>query len=295
MKTMQDQIFELLEDAGMNWSVNKEPLTLQSDQKETRFFGVVRSDNRNCFGTCTGRYEVFQNQEMAELAIRLQEETGYNPNGGNVFAEGARVMIDLKGKNEILEYPKVGDIMEKSIRITNTHDGTGSLRLAMGSLVLSCTNGMTRWVAHKETSIRHTTNMRHMVKAALKGFEIIQEEEKTFMDEIRRMIDKPISEQKVAQMINEITEIEVEKVNTTHAVWSSDQYSTRAINKARSLFDSIKEEIDYKGSNVWGLLNGVTHYTTHKGGRENTRQDSKVFGGLMRTDKKAYDLALQML
>lgn len=293
MRTMQEQIFDLLDSSEMNWKVNKEPLNLPSG-KETRFYGVVRSDNEECFGTCTDRYQVFQNDEMMELAVRLQDETGYLIQHGIVYANGARVSLDLKGKDEILEYPKVGDILEKSIRITNTHDGSGALRLAMGSTVLSCSNGMTRWVADQSTSIKHTTNMKGMVEKALIGFDVLKQEEITFMDEIKRMIDTPIDYKQVADMIFDVTAVEASEVKGGIG-WSSEKHSTRSVNKAVSLLDSIKEEINYKGANAWGLLNGVTHFTTHKGGREATREDSKVFGGLMKTDKKAYDFALSLV
>ena len=291
---MKDLINELLENSGLNFKVQKEPLKLP-DGKETKFFGVVRSDSRECFASTTDRYEIFQNEEMAELALLLSEQTGYEVGEGVAYGNGSRVSIDLKGKENFLEYPKVGDIIQNSIRITNTHNGTGSLRLALGSLVLSCTNGMTRWVDEKSASIRHTTNMRGMLDTALKGFELIQKEEQTFMDEIHKMIGTPVDAQMVSNMIEQVTNVDVNKTRKVGGIWKSEDYSTQAVNKAKSLFDSIKEEIDYKGANVWGLFNGVTHFTTHKAGTDKNRETAKVFGSLMNTDKKAYDLALSLV
>lgn len=295
MKSVEEQIFETLENGNLNWKVNKENLLLP-DGTKTNFFGAVRSDNRECLGTCTKQYEVFQNSEMIELAYKLSEETGYKMKESNCYADGRRVSVDLKGADKILEYKEVGDVVEKNIRITNTHDGTGSLRLALGSLVLSCTNGQTRWIADKKTSIRHTTNMRKMLDDALRGFEVVKQEEEKMGKEIDLMISKDIRKEDIRKMIEGIVEVDmglIGKDSTGNYV--SNEVSTRTLNKIKSVEESIIEECSYKGLNVWGLLNGITHYTTHKGGRNETREDSKVFGGLMRSDKKAYELAVGML
>ncbi len=295
MKSVEEQIFETLENGGLNWKVTKENLLLP-DGTETGFFGAVRSDNRSCLGTCTKQYEVFQNSEMIELAYKLSEETGYKMKNPNCYADGKRVSVDLKGSDKLLEYKEVGDVVEKNIRITNTHDGTGSLRLALGSLVLSCTNGQTRWIADKKTSIRHTTNMRKMLDDALRGFEVVKSEEKKMENEIDLMIEKEIRKEDIRQMIEGIVEVDMSLIGKdVEGNYTSKEVSTRKLNKIKSIEESIIEECSYKGLNVWGLLNGITHYTTHKGGRNETREDSKVFGGLMRSDKKAYDLAVGML
>ena len=294
MKTLEQEVFELLEKSKMNYSVVKEPLHLP-DGKQTQFFGVVRSDDKTCFGTCTDRYEVFQNHEMAELAFKIKEESGYKIDRSRVYRDGAKVSIDLVGEEVYLEYPKVGDLMQKSIRMTNTHDGSGALKLALGSLVLSCTNGMTRWVEGRGASIRHTTNMKSLIDNALRSFEFMQEKEQNFIDEIKKMIEVDVNENQIADLMQSITDVDVRKVSMSGGTWKSDEYSTRAINKTVSLFESIKEEIDYKGANAWGLLNGVTHFTSHKAGRDSSRSESKVFGGLMQTDKKAYDFCLNLV
>lgn len=294
--TLENQIQEFLEGNHLNLSVEKEKLVLQEDSKETGFFGIIRSDSRVCFGTCTDKYEVFQNSEMAELAFRLQEKTDYKIGMAPAYGVGNRVSIDLDGKDQILEYSKTGDVIKKSVRLVNSHDGSGSLRMALGSLVLSCTNGMTTWVKEKSANIRHTTNMRDLVEQALISFQLIKEQERTMMEKINEMIGLTATPDNVADVIQLITEVDPTKVKQHgNGSYSSDEYSTRRLNQAQTLMDSIREEMAYKGNNVWGLLNGVTHYTTHKAGSEKTRDTSKVFGNLMSLDRKAYDFSLELV
>ena len=287
---------ELLEQSNLNWNINKQPLFIQGPNEDfidtNGFFGAVRSDNNDCLGTFTDRYEVFQNSEMMELALRVSEATGYKFNSGKQIDNGRHVQIKLNGGHEILEYPKVGDIIEKKVEFRNSHDGSGSLKIAMGTVVLSCTNGMTRFVKDQQANIRHTTNMREMVEEALRTMELVEVGYKTMMDEIRRMIETPLEADHIAGLFDRVMGMQLEKISNN---WESEDYSTRALNKAQSLKDSIYSEVLEKGSNVWGLLSGVTHYTTHKAGTTARREKAKAVGSLLHVDNKAYDYALELI
>ena len=59
----KSEVEQTLDRFGMNWSVDKKPLQFLDgiDAYETDFFGVIRSDNKDCFGSVTKQYETFQN------------------------------------------------------------------------------------------------------------------------------------------------------------------------------------------------------------------------------------------
>ena len=75
------------------------------------------------------------------------------------------------------------------------------------------------------------------------------------------------------------------------SVWTGmqDKYSTRKMNQGQQLIRSVSEEMSYKGHTLWGLFSGVTHYTTHRGGSENTREKSKLMGSLQRVDQAVFN------
>jgi hypothetical protein len=289
---MQNHIEKLLNENNLNYEVGKEKLLLAQDQAETPFYAMLRTDTRDVFGTCKEVYTPFQNEELMELAWRIQEETGHTISEATSYGIGEKVEVRLKTKDEVLEYGEVGDILAKGIGLTNSHDGSGSLRIALQTKVLSCTNGMTRWVNDSKTSIRHTKKMGRMVEQALRGMEIIKEAEATMMEEIQRMIGTPVTAPAINRIMQEVVQVDMRKVTTA---WSSDDYSGRRVNLAKSLFESIEEEMQYKGSTMWGLLNGVTHYTTHKAGKDEKRDKRKVFGGLAAVDRKAYETVLELM
>ena len=112
------------------------------------------------------------------------------------------------------------------------------------------------------------------------------------MVKINRMIETPVQPEHIKQIILATTGIDADKINED---LTSDDYSTRKVNIVDSMLQSMEEEMSYKGVNVWGMLNGVTHYTTHKGGTDKGRDVSKVFGSLGEMDKKALDYAISFV
>jgi hypothetical protein len=57
--------------------------------------------------------------------------------------------------------------------------------------------------------------------------------------------------------------------------------STRSINVMDKLYNHIDREISDKGENVWGLMSGITSYTTHEisvPNRDNARVESILNG-----------------
>lgn len=296
MENIQQKTFDLLNNNGLNWSVEKMPLIFRRESEnghtshETPFFGMVRSDNNQTFGTCKGGYEVFQNSEMAEVAIRLEEESDYQIAKAYAYKGGAVVGVQLKGKERILEYPQKGDIISEFIHLNNSHDGSKSLSLAHGNKTISCSNLMIfrDQVVSKE-NIRHTSSMRAMVDQALVSMELIEESKKEIFANIIQMIEHELSASATANIISrisqEVTGVDLKEVN---ANWESDLYSTRSINNAKSLHESMIEELEYKGKNLWGVFSGLTHFTTHKYGADKNREYSKVMGSGNRLDNKIF-------
>jgi len=58
------------------------------------------------------------------------------------------------------------------------------------------------------------------------------------------------------------------------------------------LLASIQRETSYKGMTLWGLMSGVTHYTSHvqsAPNRENGRIESKLTGQAQNMDAVAFN------
>lgn len=63
------------------------------------------------------------------------------------------------------------------------------------------------------------------------------------------------------------------------------------MNQVNDMLMSVRNEMQTKGQNLWGLFSGFTHYTTHKGSapnRENGKLESKLFGTNQKIDSMAF-------
>lgn len=296
-ETLKERVFEVLDKNGLNWNVEKRPLSVFDDESqkhvESGFFGATRTDSKVVLGTCSDRYEVFQNSEMAEIATRVMDHTGFKLSKAQAFGNGKKIAITLQGKDRILEYPKRGDVVNTLYTLTNSHDGSASLQVKQAIKVVSCLNLEVFDHIHKgKESIRHTTNMRSMLDDTLIALEMVESQHETLFEQIERMIQKQIGASEIQEAVELVTDVDISQVPVSG---ESDLYSTRQVNKAKTLLDSINEEIDFKGANAWGLHSGITQFTTHKAGYDRTREESKIFGNNARIDRKSFEYATSLV
>lgn len=294
---------QLLDQFGMNYQVEKQQLILPSG-KLSNAFATVRTDTDTHFGTFTDSYEVYQNYELMELASNIASETGYDIKEGGTFRTGGRVRINLRAENSILEYKNVGDIIERGFDLTNTFDGSRPLSMSIRNKVLSCTNGMTRWVDGIKYNFRHSRNMRSLVNQSLEMLAALRIEEELMYTNINRMIEVKAKPQNVVDMVEFITKLKMSDIVKKGNNFETTQgISTRAKNEALTLLDCIYKEMGLresdshtpKGDNIWGLLSGVTYYTEHLAGSNARRAENKLFGRANVVDNQAYELALATL
>ena len=290
MKNVQ----EILAEAKLDFAVEKQPtfiFTKDMEVKDTGMYGLVNQNTNETYATVSDQYEILQNEQLAELTLRLAEQIGAKSVYARGYKGGKKSSLNIVEKETIIEYAQVGDIIESGINITNVHGG-GSIKVSNQSLVLSCTNGMTRALKDVTATVRHSKNMVHMLEQLLFINDKAEVEQLTMMEEIERMMNTEVQANDVSRMIHEIMNVDTRKIT---ALGTSVDYSNKKVEQTKSLLDSIKEEMEYKGTTAWGLLNGVTHYTTHKAGSDKSREDSKIFGSLAKADNKAYDFAMSLV
>ena len=99
------QAKQLLHKFNLDWNVEKFPLKFEtpivepitninySPMHDSGFYGVVRTDNNDCFGAFTDQYETFQNSELAELVLEIADAIGQPISNGAEFKGGRKVML----------------------------------------------------------------------------------------------------------------------------------------------------------------------------------------------------------
>lgn len=108
------------------------------------------------------------------------------------------------------------------------------------------------------------------------------------VENYRHLLKTPVTKELAAKVISIAADVDLNL--------PEDQISPRKRNIIHAVATSVSSEMSYKGENAWGLLNGVTHYTTHKAiGATENKIKSKMYGAFARIDKTVYDLLVGML
>ena len=280
----------MLETFGLDWYVKKEALTIADGSpkgEQTPFFATVRQDTREHFAAVKGSYEVFQNHELAELVHRVAGSMGHEVTNGGSFNGGGQVylQIALQDKNV------AGDRIQRWASGINSFDGSTALRWSPKTKTISCQN--TFWAAYHSmrNSVKHTTNMRQMVERSLRAIEEVQKADKNLFEIFARFANEDMTSDHIAGVVQKVTNVDLSQPQAQEQA----KHSTRTLNKATELMDSITGEVNSKGKTLWGLWSGLTHFTTHKSGADKNREKSKALGSLARVDNQVFEMMKELV
>lgn len=287
-----EAVAELLEKFGLRWSVSKQPLMLP-DGSETPFLAVVRDDTNQALTTCKDGYTPFQNSELAELLIRIGEQTGYGIHSGGMFNGGGKVYVQLSTGNSIKDIGENHSKVDGFITGINGHDGTTSLKWGSLTYTICCKNTFAMAKSQLQNTLRHTASIHDRVAQSLRQIEVVTQQEKTLFDQFLRLSSIPVNQSNIVAVVKDVTGVDLRKTTKE----AEADYSKYAVNRAGELTGSIASEMKSKGETLWGLFSGVTHFTTHKmptPKRENGRIESKYVGTGADVDNSAFARILEM-
>jgi len=279
----------MLEEFKLDWYVKKEPMLINhnGELEETPYYATIRQDSRQSFASVKAGYEVFQNHELAELVYRVAGHLGRKVTRGGSFNGGGQVYLQIEND----PWNVGNDRIQRWASGINSFDGSTALRWSPETNTISCEN--TFWMAYHsmENSVRHTTNMRQMIESSLKAIEGLNKAEQTLYEAFTRFTEWEAKSDHIKAVVQTATGIDMDKSQEE----AEKEYSTRALNTAQSLMESIVSETNSKGKTLWGLWSGVTHFTTHKAGSERTRDKSKALGHLAKVDNTVFEMMKQLV
>lgn len=280
-------VSDMLDKFDLNWRVEKTKLLLPSGD-DSSFFGIVRSDTQQCFTTCKDSYAPFQNSELAEMLIRISEKTGYNIHSGGLFNSGAKVYLQLESPNKIQGIGNNNDTVNGFLTGLNSHDGSTSLKWGETNITISCRNTFMAALRSLKSSARHTQAIHNRVEEAIRTLSGVIIEEKSLFDKFITLSEIAVDKKTIARVVKSISNVDI-------LADSQQEISTYQQNRVNDLLSSIASEMEQKGQTKWGLLSGVTNYTTHKmpvPKRDNARLESIYLGSGYQINNSAFELVL---
>ena len=277
-------IANLLSDTGNSWNVLDLPLTSTHEDGTiltTTSRGLFRSDNNLNLGVVGARYEVMQNEVLAETLVDLQSQFGGDLRGGNL-QDSKKVYFQLSlPQANIGNYQNNG--VKRYITCLNSHDGSSSIGFGSTNEVVICSN--TFHTALSDISkFRHTASSSERLAQAIEGFEKAMNSEAMIVDTFKMMATAPITqgiiEKVIANLFNPKGKTEI---------------STRTKNNVQMFGKAFKLELEQKkGETLWTLFNAVTRYTNHMEKKEKDLNHLMVGAGYKK-NLIAYNTILKWL
>ena len=238
--------------AGLDWEVNQEEVRTESGSKIPGYYANVRSSDGKVLGIVGNRYKIVQNSEAFEFTDSLiNGEVKYETAGS--LLGGKRVWLLAK----LPQYEILGDAVDPFIVFTNSHDGTGAIKVACTPVRVVCANTLNLALkdAKRSWSTRHMGDMQSKLDEAKRALELADEYIVTLGKE--------------AEMLSNVT-VNFDMINA--ALDKCFPVSENDTDRKKNLIEVIKntfiqfygaDDISKFSGTAWGAVNAMADMVSH--------------------------------
>ncbi|MBQ6996313.1 MAG: DUF945 domain-containing protein [Lachnospiraceae bacterium] len=240
--------------AGLNWKVKQEPIYTNKNEEIVGYKANVRNTDRKVLGVVTDRYKVIQNEEaFAFTDALLGEGVKYETAGS--LQDGRKVWLLARMPQE---YIISGERISPYLVFSNTHDGTGAVKVCATPIRVVCNNTLNLALATAKRSwtMVHTGDIRSKLQEAQDTLFKAQD----YMDKLGVAFDelrmKKLSDKQVMDYIQILLPIE-------------DGTSAQQVRNMNKLREDMKmryfDAPDLKSleKNGYRFINAVSDFATH--------------------------------
>lgn len=240
--------------AGLDWNVVQEAIYTPCREKIEGFKANVRDTDRKVLGVVSDRYKVVQNVEAFSFTDELLGH-GVRYETAGSLSGGRRVWLLARLPRE---YIIAGERISPYLVFSNTHDGSGSVKVAVTPVRVVCNNtlNLALETAQRSFSMVHTGNISDKITEARDT--LFKAE--SYMDRLGAEFEQ-LHQQKV-------TDAEVQKYIELLIPMESNATRTQEKNVNRLREDLATRYYDAPdlqkvGKNAYRFINAVSDFATH--------------------------------
>ena len=240
--------------AGLDWQVLQEPIYTDTGEIIPGYKANVRDRDRKVLGVVTDRYKIIQNYEaFAFTDTLLGNGVRYETAGS--LQEGKRVWILARLPRE---YIISGERISPYLVFSNTHDGSGAVKVALTPVRVVCNNtlNLALQTANRSWSMIHTGNIKDKIQEAEDTLFMAEEYMDRLGKEFEQLRRQKLTDSQVREYIEQLLPMEKDaspiQSKNTRQLWEDLQ---RRYNEAPDLQDV--------GNNAYRFINAVSDFATH--------------------------------
>jgi phage/plasmid-like protein (TIGR03299 family) len=298
---------EALELARLDWQVRKEQVFIYDGNEDLvpvpNTFATVRNDmddaSKTVILTKSGKtvgplYTPFQNSSSMAFIDDLINEQAAVIEVAGALGEGQRVWVLAKLPTHVKVMDN--DFVDNYILISNTHDGSGAIRIQPTPIRVVCNNTLTAALRKKDGSftIRHTKNAADKVDAAREVLKLVNLKFDDWAKEAQTLTRIKMTRKEMEEYLEDSLGLVRD---------DEGELSTRADNilkEAIACLDHETNNLEGMVGTAWQAYNALTYYVDHistltdKGNVSQAKTESSLFGSASNKKVKAWEKALEM-
>ena len=245
---------DALQLAGLDWRVLQEPIYTAMEELVDGYKANVRDSDRKVLGVVTDRYRVIQNDEAFAFTDELlgagvkYETTGSLQGGRKVW-----LLAHMPH-----EYIISGERISPYLLFSNTHDGSGAIKVALTPIRVVCQNTLNLALANakRSWSMIHTGDIKEKMQEAKDTLFLAE----NYMDELGKEFEalrmKKLTDKQVMEYIEILLPIE----DGSTPQQEKNMKRLREDMKIR-YFDA--PDLQGVGKNAYRFVNAVSDFATH--------------------------------
>ncbi len=245
---------EALFAAGLDWKVLQEPIYTETEELIEGYKANVRDSDRRVLGVVTDRYKVIQNEEAFAFTDALLGEGVRYETAGSL--QGGRKVWMLAHMPH--EYIISGEHISPYLLFSNTHDGSGAIKVALTPIRVVCNNTLNLALseARRSWSMIHTGDIREKMQEAQNTLFMAEKYMDSLGKEFENLRMKKITDKQVMDYIEVLLPME-------------DSTTPQQAKNIRRLREDLKmryfdaPDLQDVGKNAYRFVNAVSDFATH--------------------------------
>lgn len=240
--------------AGLDWNVVQEPVYTGSKEKVEGYKLNIRDSDRKVLGVVSDRYRVVQNTDAFSFTDELLGK-GVRYETARSLQEGKKVWLLARLPKE---YVVAGERISPYLVFSNTHDGSGSVKVAVTPVRVVCNNTLNLALdtAKRSFSMIHTGNIHDKIQEAKDTLFMAE----NYMDSLGIEFEQLRRQKMTDAQVREYIELLLPMDEAPTPVQSKNIFKLRR-DMERRYYEA--PDLQKVGNNAYRFINAVSDFATH--------------------------------
>ena len=240
--------------AGLDWEVLQEEVFTNAGEKISGYKANVRSTDRKVLGVVSDRYKIIQNTEAFAFTDSLLGN-GVRYETAGSLQEGRKVWLLARLPQE---YIISGERISPYLVFSNSHDGSGAVKVAVTPIRVVCNNTLNLALntAKRSWSMIHTGDIKGKIQEAKDTLFMAE----NYMDQLGKEIENLRKIKVTDKEVEEYIELLLPVEKNATSLQQKNILKLREDMRAR-YFDA--PDLQKVGNNAYRFVNAVSDFATH--------------------------------